>query len=259
MKALFSILLLIISFISYSQSAEQGLSKDSIKYYRSELSKLYQTTYDSLRNSEKYKFLTDKLKIKNNADNFGVELIMVVGYQKNDYANLSKRLASLNLNEVKSSMNPIGIGLAFRFNKFIIGYDMSALLQRNGGGFYIHAYLSTNLIRINRFILSPQIGYGAQNVVYRYQTQSFSTNFNSYFTTSPNKVEIEHSNSVLDFALAFKLYPKTGNENYLSLFRIGYRHGLSEKAWEISDGNSANAPLDRNNNFYLQLVVGVGN
>ena len=34
---------------------------------------------------------------------------------------------------------------------------------------------------------------------------------------------------------------------------------LKEKSWTINDGNSSGAPYDRNNNFYLQAVFGIGN
>jgi len=258
MKSLFCILLFSTSLLLHSQTTEQKLSKDSVRYYQAQLTKLYKANYDSLRNSEEYKFLTAKLKNKSE-ENFGVELIFILGYQHNNYTNLNERLVSLNLNEIKSSMMQIGVGLAFRFNKVIIGYDMNVLIGDGTSGGYLHIYGSTNLLKTKRFIFSPQIGYGGQSLTCRYRTQSSATDFNSYFTTAPNKVEIQHDNSVVDFALAFKLYPKSDNSNYLSLFRIGYRHGLKEKMWEISNGNSSGAPFDRNSNFYLQLIIGVGN
>jgi hypothetical protein len=257
MKLLFCVLLFLTTLLLHSQTSDQKLSKDSVKYYQAELSKLYKANYDSLKNSEEYKFLTTKLKSKSE-ENFGVELIFILGYQHNDYTNLNERLVSLNLNEIKPSMSQIGVGLAFRFNKVITGYDMNVLLGDRASGGYLHIYASTNLLKTKRFIFSPQIGYGRQSVTYKYKVQSPATDFNSYFT-APNKVEIYHSNSVVDFALAFKLYPKTDNYNYLSLFRIGYRYGLKEKPWKINDGNSSGAPYDRNSNFYLQLIIGFGN
>ena len=261
MKILFSIILILSYSLSYSQSNKQKLSKDSIRYYQKQLSELSKATYDSMIKSEKYKILANKLNLTNkkSVDNFGVELSLLLGYQKNTYANLNTRFDSLKVNRVNSSLSPVGIGLAFRFNKFIIGYDMSILIGNKTSGAYIHGYVSTNILRMKRWIISPQFGYGGQNISVRIPVQSSSANFNSYFTTSSNKVEIKHSNSVLDFAFAFKLYPKPNNENYLPLLRIGYRYGLNEKRWEIIDGNSANAPIDRNSNFYLQLILGFGN
>ena len=139
MKLLFCVLLLTTTLFLHSQTTEQKLSKDSVKYYQAELSKLYKANYDSLKNSEEYKFLTTKLKSKSE-ENFGVELIFILGYQHNDYTNLNQRLVSLNLNEIKSSMSQIGVGLAFRFNKVIFGYDMNVLLGARASGGYLHIY-----------------------------------------------------------------------------------------------------------------------
>lgn len=258
-KALLPVLFL-LPFISFSQSIKQRLSKDSIAYYQKQLRQMTIDTYDSLKNSEKYKEILGKLNQnpKNYTSNFGVELTVFAGLQINNYNSLNARLKSLNVKEQKTLLMPIGVGLAFRFNKIIFGYDMTpAMIGNNSSGAYFHGYVSTNMIKAKNWIFSPQFGYGGQNFTVRIQTQSSSINFNSYFTTSANQVEVRHSTSVLDFALAVKLHvPK--REPYIPLFRAGYRYGLKNKTWEVRNGTSTNAPLDRNSNFYLQLMFGFG-
>ncbi len=246
--------------ISIAQSSNQKLSKDSIRYYQRQLREISKAAYDSMVTSEKYKEVSRKLNPngQSSSDNFGVELTFFSGLQTNDYANLNTRLSSLGIKKVNTLLLPVGIGLAFRFNKIVVGYDMTPLMVGdNSTGAYFHGYLSTNVIKTKKWIFSPQVGYGGQGVTVRIPTQSASSNFNSYFTTSSNQVEVKHSNSVLDFAIAVKLYTKNKN-TYVPLFRAGYRHGVTEKAWEIKNGNSTNAPVDRNSNFYVQLMLGFG-
>lgn len=243
-----------------AQERIQKLSKDSVRYYQNQLRELYKSTYDSLKNSIRFNEINQRLNqnAKNTSDNFGVELTFFTGLQVNNYSNLNERLSSLNVKEKKTLLLPVGVGLAFRFNKIIVGYDMTPiLLGDNSSGAYIHGYLSTNIIKTKQWVFSPQIGYGGQNVTVRVPTQSTSTNFNSYFTASANQVELRHSNPVLDFALALKLYPQN-RDTYIPLFRVGYRYGLKEEAWEVRNGNSTNSPIDRNNNFYIQLMFGFG-
>jgi uncharacterized protein YxeA len=260
MKKVIITLLICCPLISIAQTGRQKLSKDSVQYYQRQLRDLWKKSYDSMVNSEKYKEINQKLnsKGKNNSENFGVELTFFTGLQINNYSNLNARLTSLGVKEKKTLLLPLGIGLAFRFNKIIVGYDLTPILVGdNSSGALGHGYLSTNVIKTKRWIFSPQVGYGGQSVTIRVPTQSPSTNFNSYFTTSSNQVEIRNKNTFLDFALALKVYPKN-RDTYIPVLRFGYRYGLTENAWEIRNGTSTNAPIDRNSNFYIHLMLGFG-
>jgi len=191
-------------------------------------------------------------------ENFGVELISIIGYQNNDYTNLKNRLNTLSGLKISEDVFQIGVGLSFRFRKLIIGYDMSVLPGDAASGFYLHVFVSTNIIKLKKVIISPQIGIGNQTNSFRVSSNETGPNFDSYFTNSANKVELTHSNEVIDYGIAFKLYGRNGNPGYVPLMRIGYRQGLKEKPWKITRGNSTNAPIDRNSNFYLQLILGFG-
>ena len=250
----------LLPIISYSQTDNQKLSKDSIKYYQLQLAALQRANYDSLINSDKYKTILAKLNYngKNIQDNFGVELCVFTGLQWNKYSNLNERLNTLNVKEKKPLMLPFGVGLAFRFKKVIVGYDITPIIiGDNSRGTYIHGYVSTNIIRTKKWIFSPQFGYGGQSVVTRIVTKSSSSDFDSYFTTSANQVELNHRNSVFDVAMGFKFVSPQGN-GYIPLFRIGYRYASKSKAWEVSNGSSVNAPFDKNNNVYFQIMLGFG-
>lgn len=246
--------------LSIAQSSNQKLSKDSTRYYQMQLRSMSKAAYDSMVNSQKYKEISQKLNLngQGNADKFGVELTFFSGLQSNDYVNLNARLSSLGVKKINTLLLPVGVGLAFRFNKIVVGYDMTpTMVGDNSSGGYIHGYLSTNVIKTKKWIFSPQFGYGGQSVIVRIPTQSSSSSFNSYFTTSANQVEVTHNSSVLDFGIAIKLFPKNRN-TYVPLFRAGYRYGTKEKAWKIKNGNSTDAPMDRNSNFYVHLMLGFG-
>ena len=259
MKKAIIVVILFFPIFCIAQTGRQKLSKDSIQYYQRQLKNLWKSSYDSLVNSEKYKEINQKLNPngKTNSDNFGVELTFFTGLQINNYDNLNIRLKSLGIKEVKKTVFPVGIGLSFRFNNIIVGYDLSIISGDNSNGAYGNGYISTNILKTKKWIFSPQIGIGGQNVIVRIPTLSSSNNFNSYFTTSANQVEITNKNTVLDFAMAFKIQIKDRN-TYAPLFRLGYRYGLNESNWEIKNGTSTNPPKDRNNNFYIQLRVGFG-
>ena len=260
MKKIFITIFIIIPFISISQSTRQKLSRDSIIYYNNQLRELKKATYDSMVNSEKYLELTNKINSNEKITNKkrGMEFSFFGGYQIDNYYKLNARLASLNVKEQNGLFYPIGFGLAFRVNKIILGFDESIANGDNSTGGYSHIYLSTNIIKVEEWIFSPEVGYGLQGVKIRIPTQSSSTSFNSYFTTSSNQVEIIHNNSVLDFAIALKRLTPKNRHRYLKMLRFGYRYGLSENAWQMSNGTSTNAPTDRDNNFYFQIECGIG-
>jgi hypothetical protein len=244
---------------SYSQSKHK-LSKDSIAYYRKQLNELTKSTYDSLINSPKYQEIFNKVNLKNSQfpDKFGVEFVFFSGCQKNDHANLNSRLDSLGLNESGSIMFPLGVGLALRFNKIILGFDLTpVLIADNSTGASFHFYASTNVLKAGRWIISPQLGYTGMYEILRISTKTSSPDFNNYFTTSANQVEVIQGNGFADFGISFKIYQKNSH-TYIPIFRIGYRVGLKNQKWEVTHSPAMNGPFDRNNNFYLHLMFGFG-
>lgn len=260
MKSVIITLALCLPFICISQVRDPKLPKDSLLFYHKELKSLYTASQDSLKSSDRYKEVYKKLypNGENVSPNFGVEMIVFTGLQVNNYSGLNARLSSLRIKEKKTLMLPVGVGLSFRFNKIIVGYDMTAVtVGDNSTGSYIHTYLSTNIIKSKNWIFSPQVGYGQQTVTVRVPTQSNATNFDSYFTSQSNLVELTSGNPVLDFAVAIKLRKRNSTLN-VPFFRFGYRYGLSEKPWEVTNGNSSGAPIDRNSNFYFHLMLGMG-
>jgi len=260
MRTIAITILFLLPLISMAQSKRQRLSQDSIRYYQEEMRKLYDETFDSLKNSARYKQIDEKLNPggKERLKNIGGEMSVFFGFHRINFSNLNKRLASLGIKETKSWVTSIGAGFGLRFNKIIAGIDLAAFSNgENGSGSFMQVYLSTNEIKVKKFILSPTIGYGIQTVIIRVNRETTSTDFNAYFTGAANQVEIQHNNSVLDLGIAVKSRMPQSKFT-MPLLKLGYRYGLKEKSWKVKDGNATNAPFDRNGNFYCQVILGIG-
>lgn len=252
------------TFLLSAQQPSQKLPKDSVAYYSKKLTELRQAHYDSMVNSAKYKELVHKLSLKNNdaSEKFGVELYGHLGIQFYRLTNINNRLSSFGLKEFKSFFTSLGFGQGFRFNKLIIGYNLAfASGQGNKENVikstYAQGYVSTNIFKSKKWIFSPQIGIGYQRLTARINLPNTTNNFDLFFTSSPNQVEIFNSNNALDFAFVFKWKPDK-SDKYMPLFRMGYQPALKSKNWQVKGGRSDNAPIDRINSFYIQLMLGAG-
>jgi len=262
MKLYFVAILLIIPFLNYGQSPERKKSKDSIAYYRTELNKLWQSTMDSLKNSEKYKELQSKShqNNRNSNKNVRVELLANLGIYFTDFKNLNARLKSIGQQEIKSLTPSGGASLAIGFPIMTYGFEFSGYLFDNKTasfkGVHGRVYIGTNLFKRSIIVLNPQIGYAGSYLNMFIRNSANPGNFNDLFNTQANTIQLSHSQDYLDFALGIKLHIRKSENFYWQFFRAGYRYGLKEKAWEMRGGKLNNAPLDRNNQFYLQLCMG---
>ena len=193
----------------------------------------------------------------------GMEFVVYLGGQVNNFSNLNDRLKSLDITPAHSWFVNAGFGLAQRLNKIIIGFDVSyGGAQTKGStridGLNLHPYLSTNIIKTSRWIFSPEIGYDEQFTMVKISQPGASSSFNGTLTTNPNQVELHNENEMIDFAVAFKLY-NLGNGHNRSVFRLGYRYGPGQESWKIENSSANDGPKDRANNFYFQVMLGIGN
>lgn len=243
----------------YAQQEKVTLSRDSIMYYQKELAAMRKASYDSLINSEKYKAIYNRLYPGEEVikEKVGVEIQFGIGFQTNNLSGLNSRLGALNISKQQPNTFSYGASLAFRFYQLLIGGSAYGVSAKNMNGTTLQGFLSTNIIRIKKTIISPQVGFGSQSYNITRRTASTATNFDSYFTSAGNKVSISHRSPVLDFSLSLKVL--NGKDNtYSQLIRMGYIQGLKDKAWKVEKGNSANAPVDRVGSFYVQLLLGMG-
>jgi hypothetical protein len=100
------------AILCQAQTPDRPLSKDSVKYYQRELNKLWRSNYDSLRNSDRYKEITEKLKTKNRAKVATVELLANIGLYFTDFKNLNERLKASGHEEIKKMVPSFGASLA---------------------------------------------------------------------------------------------------------------------------------------------------
>lgn len=246
--------------LANAQTPTKKLPNDSVKYYQKELSKLWRNTFDSLRNSERYKGLQNKIDPKNRQKNVTVELLANIGLYFSDFQNLNSRLKSIGQEEVKGMTPSIGASLAIGYPIMTYGLELSSYVFDNSTasfkGLHGRFFISTNLFKKGRFALNPQIGYSGSFLNMFIHRSAAQTNFNDLFTGQANTINLTHSQSYLDFALGLKLKSFTKEPFYWQFLRVGYRYGLKDEAWKMRGGNILNAPIDRNNQFYIQFCLG---
>jgi hypothetical protein len=260
MKYLFFAFLLSSAILTNAQSPDQKLSRDSVRYYQRELGKFWRESFDSLKKSDRYKTIINKLNPGNRQKNVTVELLANAGIFFNDFKNLNTRLKSIGQEEVNNIMPSAGLGLAIGFPVLIYGVDFSSYIFENSTasfkGGYARFFIGTNLFKKGRIALNPQIGFTRSYLNMFIDRSSGQADLDDLFSTRSNSVNLTHSTNYLDFALGFKLKSSTKEPFYWQFLRVGYRYGLKDAAWSIRDGELQNPPRDRNNQFYVQLCLG---
>lgn len=257
MKHLLITLLIGFTISANAQSPNPKLSKDSVRYYQGQLNKMWRTTFDSLKNSERYKAISGRLK--NKARVVTVELLANAGLYFTDFKNLNQRLKSIGQNEVKTMVPSMGASLAVVNPIMTYGFEMNGYAFDNRSasfkGIHLRFYVATNLLKKSPIVFHPQIGFAGSYLNMFIHKSPAQTGFDNLFQTQANTVTLRHGQSYLDFALGLKLKSKAENF-YWQFLRAGYRLGLKEAPWKMRGGTIINSPMDRNNQFYIQFCLG---
>ncbi len=260
MQYLFLAAYLSLTILCHAQASNQKLSRDSVKYYQRELNNLWKAKEDSLKNSEEYKSLMAKLHRDNHQKNVTVELLAYAGLYFNDFKNLNARLKSIGQNEVKTTSPSVGASLAIGYPIMTYGLELSGYTFDNSTasfkGVHGRLFLATNLFKKSRIVMNPQIGFAGSFLNMFIHKSTGQTNFNDLFTNRANTVNLTHAQNYLDLALGLKLRSPKRENFYWQFFRAGYRYGLKDAAWKMRGGEIIDAPVDRNNQFYLQFCLG---
>ena len=260
MKYLLLSFLLSLTLLVKSQPPNQKLSNDSVRYYQRELNKLWRDTYDSLKNSDRYKELVNKLDHKNRRKVVTVELLANIGLYFNDFKNLNARLKSMGQEDVKPMTPSVGASLAIGSPIMTYGLEFSAYVFDNSTatfkGMHGRVFLATNLFKKSTIVLNPQIGYSGSLLKMFIHKSADPLDFNDLVTTQPNTIQLDHSQDYLDLALGLKFHSKKNPDFYWQFLRVGYRYAFKEVAWKMRGATLTNAPLDRNNQFYIQFCLG---
>lgn len=260
MKYLLVGLLICFSILGKAQTPNQKLSNDSVRYYQRELNQLWKDTYDTLKNSERYKYLQNKIDPKNRRKNVTVELLANIGLYVNDFKNLNSRIKSIGYEEIKTTSPSVGASLAIGYPIMTYGIELSGYVFDNKSssfkGIHGRVFIATNLFKKGRFALSPQIGYAGSFLNMFIHKSQGQTNFNDLFISQANTIQLIHSTNYLDVGLGLKLKSFTKESFYWQFLRAGYRYGLKDATWRMRGGKLINAPTDRNNQFYIQFCLG---
>lgn len=188
---------------------------------------------------------------------YGAEFRFGVGADIVSFNNLNSRLQAAGISQVSSGLFQMGLGVSSRLGPVIIGTDLDYLTGTGVdevSGTDINFYFSTNELRTHKWIFSPEVGICTQYVTVRVSQTSAATTFADALSTT-NQTEVTNLNTMLNMAMAFK---RSWGRFYTPLFRLGYRYGLSDGQWEVSNANISDGPRDRLSNFYLEVCFGLG-
>jgi hypothetical protein len=260
MKIIITTFLLGLSSISIGQLPTQKIPRDSVRYYQKELSKLWKSNYDSLKNSDRFKELTGKLNRKGGQKVMTIELLANVGLYFTDFTNLNTRLKSIGQEEVKTMVPSVGASMAFGLPIMTYGFELNSYTFDNPSasfkGYHVRVFLATNIFKKSRIVLNPQIGYTSSSLNMFIHKSPTVVNFNDLFLSQSNTIQLNHTTDYLDFALGLKFGSPKSENFYWQFLKVGYRMGLKDAAWKMRGGDIINAPLDKNNQFYMQLCLG---
>lgn len=107
-----------------------------------------------------------------------------------------------------------------------------------------------------------RLGFGGAG--YSYQIRSLQNigevDFENLFSgdNSASSSLIYHEDEFLDISVEFWKGRAKSRGSFGEAFRVGYRHGFKETAWEALDTSSINAPLDRMGELYLHFCFHLG-
>ena len=258
MKYTLLLVLSSLTLICKAQAPNQKLSKDSVRFYQRELSKMWRTTYDSLKNSDRYREISSKLKNKNKV--VTVELLANIGLYFTDFENLNLRLKSIGQEEVKTMVPSLGASIAVGKPIMTYGVELNSYAFDNKSasfkGMHMRFYVATNLFKKSPIVLHPQIAFGTSILNMFIHKSPNQVGFENLFQTQANTVNLRHDQNYLDFALGLKLKGRKAENFYWQFLRAGYRIGLKDEPWKMRGGTITNTPTDRNNQFYIQLCLG---
>lgn len=155
----------------------------------------------------------------------------------------------------------VGLGIGYRFGKVIAGGNVSRMygIGRNTtfGTTTPTVYVASNMFHIDRWVITPSLGVGAQFATAISEKEVVAGDFDDYLTTQSNQTRLSHTVPVVDFGLTFKTYDLF-TATYRTKFKIGYQIGLSRQAWRVGTTELMNAPRDRTGTVYVQMSMGIG-
>lgn len=194
-----------------------------------------------------------------------VECYVMGGGQFVNFSGLNGQLQKAGLDKVISAMAGFGFGFGVNLHRFTAGIDASVMQgyqhdvsATSAAG---HIYLAVNALRSKSWTLAPEAGISWQAITVNITELGTAGSFNDALTHTQNQVELQHNNTMLDLALAFKMrpfYPFLGRLGVKPICKFGYRYGLGNNSWEVRRSSVSDGPKDRASNFYLSLVLGFG-
>ncbi|MFD2742968.1 MULTISPECIES: hypothetical protein [Sphingobacterium] len=164
-----------------------------------------------------------------------------------------------------NAISPVGIdvalGIGYRLGRVVAGGNVSRMYgvgrDKKFGATTPTIYVATNLLHIDRWVIVPFLGFGAQFASALIEKEYFTGNFDDFFTNNSNQTRFTHTAPVVDLGITFKTYDLF-TATYRAKFKMGYQTGLKQPVWRVGNTELHHAPRDRTSTVYLQLSMGIG-
>ncbi|MCL7988669.1 hypothetical protein M8998_12040 [Sphingobacterium sp. lm-10] len=164
-----------------------------------------------------------------------------------------------------STISPVGInvalGIGYRFGKVVVGGNVSSMYGIGRDSEFTAttptAYIATNMFYINRWVVTPSLGFGPQFTTAVINKNNVTGDFDEYLTIRSNQTRLRHIVPVADLGITVKTYDLL-TATYRPKFKVGYQMGVSRQAWKVGNAELINAPNDRTGTVYLQISMGIG-
>jgi hypothetical protein len=166
-------------------------------------------------------------------------------------------MESLSQDKPGNWLGNLEIGIAYDFGPLLVGIsgsggtDLKFANERKQ--MFQRFFLSTNKIRLNNIIISPEVGIGKLQASYRFTKDGVNGSFDDFMSNTTNQIHTTHRSTALDLGIALKEYNNDSGK-VSPYVRIGYKRGLGNEVWKISGAQATGGPVDHASNFYVQLL-----
>lgn len=270
MRTMIVLFMLLSSFVGMAQSSKRTSERDSLRIYYRERQKLYIIANDSLRRTEAYQSLTEKIdRLESNSKNYN-GTVMFGEIIHTNFKDFNESIAQSGFD----AMNPItfrfGIGSTIKSKRnmidiyfFVFGKNHSS----KKGSAQIKSALSNSfqvdygydLIHSKRVSFYPYVGLSARSTTLEYsntvQTNSNYTNISNIVINDPRVqststrlgyqagvgLDVVVANDQVKGKPAIILFSKFGTnrsfgEDRYKIGEISYRPGIKHGDWLVTMG-----------------------
>jgi hypothetical protein len=188
-----------------------------------------------------------------------------VGVHNIQTPELRSRLQTIGYLKPAATHFCFGLGLKYGKQRPFGGVDLSIFMlghgqQSESKAFLVQGFFNYKIIDNKNFYMAPGVDIGLQKMKIDFRRIGPSPNFDSLFLFSGNTVKLKNQAPVAGFSTIFHFRKLDAAKSFflkaLAQVRMGYKFGFQKNNWDQDFVTILNAPTDRLNSFYIELLAG---